>query len=1088
MLQRTLITNDARELAGCMEGLKAMPEYQNAQERLLLFSDQDDDVDHLAKRVAFIRDALPETKIIGFTMSRNGILRKFQNDFAGAVYSFILTERARIDLLHYDCTKMTAQDAGKSFRRTIRYKENVACVMLFSAGMEREIDMFLTTVARGDRFDIPILGAQSGAEHPYICGSFKGGIPDGRGIVALIFYGRGLNLYYNYDMGWTPIGKEMKITRTDGNYCAVSIDHIPAARIYHEYLGVEPDEYFVENVREFPFITHRGDRQVVRTPSGYDENGYLKFIAKVNRGDVLQLSYGNPRRLMENTRLYADSMRAFGPQVLLLLVCENRVRFLGENAASDIIAYRGVLGETAWARGFTAIMMDSKGGGIVNSAIVSIGMREGAPSREDLDRPVVIAPKKFARGATPLDHRLAMFLEKTTKELEDMAVAANAANSAKSDFLSMMSHEIRTPINAILGMNEMILRESDSESVLEYAENAHVAILSLLGIINDILDFSKIEAGKMDIVPHEYELASLINDLVNLTRIQAEDRGLLLEIKINPDIPHLLVGDEIRVKQVITNILTNAVKYTEKGTVTFSVDFRETGKDEIALEVSVRDTGIGIKDENLYKLFNAFDRLDAERTRKIEGTGLGLSITQRILHLMGSRLEVESVYGQGSTFSFSLRQKVADRGKIGEFGDALERVNERREKRERGFTAPGAKILVVDDAPMNLAVISGLLKRTKMRVDLAESGEECIEKISICMRDGALPYDLVFLDHRMPNMDGIETLHRLKEMFGKKIADIPVVSLTANAVVGAREEYLAAGFSDYLAKPVMVNELEDMLRKFLPPEKILYVVPEREKAEDALPAWIGEITAIHAEEGVKFCGGNAEFLDALRIFAASLDERAEEIERLYRAGDDENYTIKVHALKSMAKSIGATELSALAAELEQAGKNGDRDTIRAGTDALLAVCRGLSAPLARLRTQEAGDVRESGAREKRAPGEKPSLLLVDDDGDFLALLSRWLKRDYRVTAVNSGEKAIAYLETERPDLILLDYEMPAMNGAETLEKIRDNPRTADLSVVFLTGTDNRESVRAAEKLRPEGFLLKTMGKAGLLMGVAAFFD
>lgn len=673
-------------------------------------------------------------------------------------------------------------------------------------------------------------------------------------------------------------------------------------------------------------------------------------------------------------------------------------------------------------------------------------------------------------------------LENALQAAEESGRAAEAANRAKTAFLSMMSHEIRTPINAVIGMNEMILRESDEENVLTYAENARTASMSLLSIINDILDFSKIEAGKMEILPMDYDLPSLVNDLVNLVRFRAEERGLALYVKVDPDTPHALVGDEIRIKQIITNLLTNAVKYTEKGSVSFSVGFHQTAQDEIALDVSVTDTGRGIREDEMEKLFAAFDRLDAEKTRKIEGTGLGLNITQQLLELMGSRLEVRSVFGKGSTFSFSLPQKVLDWEGVGNFSAALKRMEGRRVRQNAGFVAPNARILVVDDAPMNIAVISGLLRRTKIFVDTAASGEECIEKF------GANHYDLVFLDHQMPGMDGMKTLSELQRLYPGKTKDTPIISLTANAVFGAKEEYLAAGFTDYLSKPVMPDALDEAILKHLPADKLVFTSSDENEEDAPLPDWLSDIPLISTRRGVEFCGGNQAYLDALRIFAASIEERADELEKLYQSHDYKGYAIKVHALKSMAKSVGAAELSELAAEIEEAGKNHDLAALTAGAEVLLSLYRSLAEPLKRLAEEQPKQTDGAAEAKTLVTDQRHTLLLVDDDEDFLALVTRWLKKDYAVTAVNSGRKALKYLEKERPDLVLLDYAMPEMNGADVLEQIRETQRLHDLPVVFLTGTEDKENIRKAEHLHPDGFLPKTMGKKGLLMGIAAFFD
>ncbi len=396
--------------------------------------------------------------------------------------------------------------------------------------------------------------------------------------------------------------------------------------------------------------------------------------------------------------------------------------------------------------------------------------------------------------------------------LEEQRDRADRASEAKSRFLANMSHEIRTPINAIMGMDEMILRETKENTIRSYASDILSAGRTLLSLINDILDLSKVEEGKMEIIPVQYELSSLINDLSNMTESRALKKGLKFSVSVNEEIPRILVGDEIRIKQCALNLLSNAVKYTDEGSVTLNVSFEKKDDRNILLCFSVSDTGIGMKKEDMESLFSPYERLDEKRNRNIEGTGLGMSITRQILSLMGSDLKVESEYGKGSTLSFSILQEVIGSDKIGGFSKRLEKLKEEGYSYRELFHAKDARILIVDDTEMNLSVIENLLKRTGIRIDTALSGRDAL---TLAANNR---YDAVLIDHMMPEMDGIETLKRLRAT--KEGKDIPAVALTANAVSGARKIYMEAGFNDYLSKPVDGKKLERMLKKLLPPEKL----------------------------------------------------------------------------------------------------------------------------------------------------------------------------------------------------------------------------------------------------------------------------
>ena len=402
-----------------------------------------------------------------------------------------------------------------------------------------------------------------------------------------------------------------------------------------------------------------------------------------------------------------------------------------------------------------------------------------------------------------------------TRQLISLKEEAERANAAKSIFLAHMSHEIRTPINAVLGMNEMILRESCSDTIKDYARNIQNAGKILLSIINDILDLSKIESGQMEIVEKDYHLGKMLIDIENMVTMRAEENSLALHIQANPMLPEALHGDEQRIKQCIINFLTNSLKYTREGQVTLQVDFTDKDKDTIDLRITVTDTGIGIEEDKLAILFEPFVRLDRSKNEHIEGTGLGLSITKKLIDRMKGSLSVESVYGRGSVFSFTLPQKVAGPDLLGDYKEKLRRVAERKSAREE-FTAPGARILAVDDNRVNITVARGLLRRLKVQFDSATSGQECLDKFA------KNDYDIILLDHMMPVMDGVQTLHRMQETERFRQNAPAVIAMTANAVIGAREKYLEEGFTDYLSKPIDHKSLEEMIRAYLPEEMIRY--------------------------------------------------------------------------------------------------------------------------------------------------------------------------------------------------------------------------------------------------------------------------
>lgn len=534
------------------------------------------------------------------------------------------------------------------------------------------------------------------------------------------------------------------------------------------------------------------------------------------------------------------------------------------------------------------------------------------------------------------------FVYDLTKE-KNMLEEVVRANEAKSQFLANMSHEIRTPINGILGMDSVLLKECHDENLREYAKNIQSAGQSLLSIINDILDISKIESGKMEILTIRYQLFSILNDCYNLTKIKLQNKPVSFIMQINEKLPSWLYGDEVRIRQIINNFLSNAVKYTKEGNITFELDFEEKTDEQILLVITVRDTGIGIKEEDLGKLFESFTRIEEKRNRNIEGTGLGLNLTKNLVNLMGGEVFAESTYGKGSCFTAKIPQKIADAKPMGDFGKRYQQYLSTSDDDKLSFLAPDAKILVVDDVTMNLKVVEGLLKATKIQIDTAVSGSECLE----CVK--TTPYQMIFLDHMMPEMDGLETLEHMKNLADNPNAQTPVIMLTANAIVGAKEEYIEAGFTDYLTKPIRETELLEMILKYLPEELVCENGGQGiEKSQDAQdmeqPEAGGEgaeplqrleqLEGLDVKTGLTYCMNEEDFyIEMLQEFLQA--DKASQLKHFLAEEDWDNYRTTVHALKSTSLTIGAAHLSGEAKALEMAAKEGNMDYIRSHHDGVM---------------------------------------------------------------------------------------------------------------------------------------------------------
>ncbi len=532
-------------------------------------------------------------------------------------------------------------------------------------------------------------------------------------------------------------------------------------------------------------------------------------------------------------------------------------------------------------------------------------------------------------------------------KLQQAKLEAEQASKAKSRFLANMSHDIRTPINTILGMNEMTLREPPVNvprayflSVVNYSLDIRDAAISLLSLINDILDISKIESGNMNISEQEYDTQELLHNVVTMADAENELKKLEFIVDIDEDLPSRLYGDMSKIKQILTNLLTNAVKYTDKGSFTLFVSLLSRTHDSCSLNFVVSDTGRGIKQENLNKLFSPFERLEEDKNPGISGAGLGLSISKQFATLMGGTLECRSTYGEGTSLTFTVDQKIIDPTPIGKFNEHI--LAPARGPYVPTFTAPDARILLVDDDYKNLSVLKYLLASTRIRITTALSGEECLSELA------KENFDVVLLDHMMPGMDGIETLKHIRENH----PDLPVFAISANYVSDGNEYYRSFGFNEYVSKPIDSRALEKTLLKYLPkelvkePEEVILNDRSATTSEDL--SWLSATKDINVEEGIKNSGGVDAFIFSVKLFYETIEDNADIIEKAYEDKDLKFYTVKIHFLKSSARIIGAMELSSLSAEVENAGNMSDWGFINSHHPKLMEKYRAFKERLSRI--------------------------------------------------------------------------------------------------------------------------------------------
>ena len=622
------------------------------------------------------------------------------------------------------------------------------------------------------------------------------------------------------------------------------------------------------------------------------------------------------------------------------------------------------------------------------------------------------------------------FINRYTKEILVLKDEAEKANRAKTSFLANMSHEIRTPMNAILGFAELLMNEKDLSHVKEYAFDIKRSAQSLLHIINAVLDISKIESGKTEMVDEVYYTQSLLEDVSLLIDGLAESKGLKFETKIDETIPYQMKGAVAQIREILTNVLNNAVKYTKEGTVTLEVICESRTEDRVKLVLVVRDTGIGMKKEDLEKLYEKFTQFDSKANRNVEGTGLGMFIVKGLVDQMGGEIEVESEYGEGTQISVRLEQQIVNAQPIGEV-----KLNllEEEDDVQQGFVV-SAKILVVDDNEINLKVSTGFLEKYGINADCASSGAEALQMVA------KYEYDLIFMDHMMPEMDGVEAMHRIKELEGGKYSEIPIVALTANAISGVRQQMMAEGFADYLSKPIEVEALEKVLLGILPEGMIRYIEP----GEEAKEAGEGKeklqqiLKNLDVEAGIRNCGGTEQdYLQVLEVVAKHGDKRIEKLEDMIRHEDYENYTIDVHALKSTAANIGAMGLSKIAYDQEMAGKAKQYDVVRKNSRSLLYTYVSVLAEIDQLK------------REGILGGEAANLLVQVDknyEGDNGVETENKVSSGELEELLSSVEQLLAEFDfAKAEDVIVEILEMPLDEAV--IAKLQDiRQEIADLDI------------------------------------------
>ena len=821
MIQKTYKLNNIDEIADIAIKVHGEPVCENAGCKVLLAWAQIWDVDGISEFKRQVTYLFSDFIIIGSNHCSSSDILDFKIDGSteekGCLLSFLFFEQSGAELYHIKSDPGDEITEGQKLKALIEGTKDPRGVYLVPSNYSFSTEDVLEELK--DLRDIPIFGIKTSLYETYTnFGYVPGKEVVEKQLLALIFSGADLDLRVHYNLGWTPVGKVMTVTKEENHFFVDEIDGKNASYVYNKYLGLRDDQIIPQNLSEFPLIIDRDGVKMSRIGISGPKPGQLLFGAPVHLNEKISLSYGNPDDLFAEVTKDSEEISVYKPQACLLIVCANRVMLLKNRETEEVDLYKKYIKSLEAVYGYGEIFYLDGKGGEMNSALVSVAFKETGDTGS-VNRTVTDDADDTAEDINPSDTVIVPFTDRLSRMFKEMSAdlieaikESEDANRAKSVFYSTVSHEIRTPLNSILGMNEMILKESSDEDIIQYSENIKSSGKLLQQLINDILDTGKIEAGKMEIIPVNYNVRKAMDELAAMISLSANEKGLELKYQPENELSVDLYGDEKRIRQCILNLLSNAVKYTREGKVVFKVGAADVDDEHVRLTVSVKDSGIGIKPEDIEKLSIPFERVDTSKNYKVEGTGLGLNIVNNLLGLMGSRLEIKSTYGKGSEFSFSIIQEKAHMDDSGIENNGNENP---ADGAWGSLKTRDVSILVVDDVIMNLRLVRLFLKDSGIDIDTSQEGALAIEMAA------NKKYDIIFLDRRMPGIDGLEVYKKITADRSGLNADSVFIMLTAEDGDGIREEFINEGFEDYLPKPFQPVMLEDIIRKHLPEEKIV---------------------------------------------------------------------------------------------------------------------------------------------------------------------------------------------------------------------------------------------------------------------------